>query len=236
MTQSENNSDQNSENNQPNNEHNEQPNWVGTRKDDPRGTAHSILDIQNMPEAGHASEMQHDREVRAKEARDRADAAESHISPLLIIGHICAWVGMVVCALLVIFAPHFSPVMLRIFHDGYGHVGFYTATQPVFLIVTALLALWIFAEIEVFLRSLPSQLVSTKSASSLQRIGWVSIVQSVIFLIRSIAYPQLESFVLFGLILFFGVLALLFSAIIRTRAERQNAQDLLSAPVTDMKA
>jgi hypothetical protein len=213
-----------------------QPNWVGTRKTDPRGTAHSILDIQNMPEAGHASEMQHDRDIRAQEANDRADAAQARISPLLIIAHVCVWVAMIASVLVVVLAPHFSSTLLTTFHDGYAHVGFYASVQPAFLIVTGLLSLWISIEIEIFLRSVKSELVSVKNAGSWARIGWVALVQAVLFLIRAAIYPQLESCILFFVFLIFGILSLLFSAIVRTRAERRAAAALKAAPVTDMKA
>lgn len=206
----------------------ERPNWVGTRKSDPRGTAHSILDIQNMPEAGHASEMQHDREVRAKEAEDRADDSLRGVRTWLVVAHVVLWVAIACCVLVVFAIPRFSTVMLRTFHDPYLRVGVYPQLEPVLLAVVAALFSWVLVELELVLHTLPERLVSLRNASAFTRMGWATIGIAVLFLIRSLSFPQLEATVLCVACVLVGSLFLLVSSMLRAKAEKEMAKALRS--------
>ena len=103
------------------------------------------------------------------------------------------WVGIAVLAVIIVVAPRFSTLLIHIFNDPFASSKAYTQIAPLFLMVMALIGVWILSELMRIARRLPAKVISVETSRGLVRVAVLSLVCAIFQLIRMIAYPTLDA-------------------------------------------
>lgn len=150
--------------------------------------------------------------------KDEADRSYRQVLQLRTGCQVALWAGIVFFSALVVAAPRFSTLLVRLFNDPFAGQKAYQAVEPLYLMTGSLLIVWALIELLLVVRRLPSKVISVACASGIRRSAIAFLLIAVLELIRSFSYPTLQTAIIALVSVLLCILGLALAAWVRWQA------------------